>query len=96
MSIRKNTYQIQRDETVYRATKDYEEFRHKAYENLDATERVKVNRAAVVLRDMLKERSRSAELSLDNAVEIVMTSLYFKRFGETPIETRVKAYGNKA
>jgi len=25
-----------------------------------------------------------------------MTSLYFKRFGETPIETRVKAYGNKA
>ena len=87
----RNTYQIKKDETVYRATKDYEEFRHQAYEKLEALERVRVNRAALVLRDMLKERSNSAELSLDNAIEIVMTTLYLKQFGETPIETRVKA-----
>jgi len=90
MSIRKNTYQIQRDETVYRATKDYEEFRHKAYESLDAVERIKVNKSAEWLRDELKRRSHSASLSLDDALEVVMTSLYYKRFGETPIQTRVK------
>jgi len=90
MSIRKNTYQIQKDETVYRATKDYEEFRHKAYESLDAVERIKVNKSAEWLRDELKSRSHSASLSLDDALEVVMTSLYYKRFGETPIQTRVK------